>query len=524
MEENNVKRRRGKGVFLVIVLFIVVGVMAVASLGMQSKEVIVAKALLQIFGSDSENYMEQVVGIKATNEKMKTQSYEQGFDFNIDKMAKILDPEGDLFKGTYFSYISSRDDKNKSMSGTMEMGSKDGALFNVATYFDSEFTMFEIPQLADKFVSWNYSIGDKREAEEIKMLRQYTESLYEAAFPDKNVVTRTLAERLFVGQGGNTSSLVTDLKITEAGEKIIKLEGQEKKCQGYEIYLSQEMLDTFIDDIVKGIIEDEQYKEDYINALNLFQILSLFDYEVSSDSVLEEEWEMYVERLEEIGETIKKILNGITISIYVDSKNNPVSFVVEGDLSNPDNRRDKAFYKIEILYNGGDYLYQNYKASISIMYEEEFFQLDIEKKERVSNKRMTSETTYLFFDQDTEYFEGSITTEFDGTNKGFKTKLLSTVQVDGFPFVCYLEIKGNYTDIKKGESYTMNAEDIKLNISGINAINLSGSYYMRPLSQAVKPFEGRGVDIMTEVNYKFYEELEENMEKLIEKIEAAYYY
>jgi hypothetical protein len=541
VEENNIQaKRKKKGLLIGIIVGIIVtaiGTITVVALRVaKSKEMIVVEAIAKIFNTDSENYMEQVVGVKKTNEQIRNKSYEQGFNIELDKISKILS-DSNLFTGTYISGAASNDSKNKSTSLNMEVGIKKDVIFTGVSYFDKEVLMFRSPQLSDEFISWNYRAEDEIskayivsemdiDTEVVQMFQQYIQLMYDIVYPDTKAGKGSTLQDKFFEKIKESPNLLTSFEITELDKKIIRFQGTEKECQGYEIFISKKVFNSYIDAWLEVMREDEQYKNTYMKTINIMQTLVDPYAEEVSTKELEEAWDIYMEQLEEGAESIKETLEDVIIELYVDSKNNPVRFQLEGTFQNPYDEWDEGMdYRLEILYKDGDYLYQNYEASIQLMYEGEYLQLDIEKIESVKDKKMISETTCILFNQEQEYFEGNITTEFDGRTKEFERSLSGTVDSSYIPVTVSLQIEGNYTDIKKGESYTINADEIKLKFNGISFFTLSGSYYIKPLQQNVKQFEGQGIEIMTVTRREwgnFEKDITDNMKELEEKLEEIF--
>lgn len=488
----------------------------------KSQKDIVADAVTEIVKTADDGFLEDTFGIKELRKLAAEGSVHTGVSVELDELPML----GTLGSGSG-SIEFSRDVGSNAvlLNGSAELANME--LGNVMLYMDDKKIAAAMPEFLDQVFTLNYGaeldkqIDDSYLAEFIGMEEEDAE-FAAALMADANQMLAGKKKRFDLAEIYDrykettkaADNLKNALEIEKADKKTFKVDGKDQKCKGYKVGVPKKAIAEFAKAAGKFIVSDEQIKENEIayitDLLTAGRMISGSHYDDARDwaeAQTDELIDMLKAGGDEVEDFVKDYMDDLELVLYVDKKGHAVYLAVETSV----NAYQVYDIEAEFTLAGGAVPTKSLDGSIDITSKGDSLRLDIEKTEKTTNDRWTSETEIKCT---TAYDSVKLTLSTDYNRKSGDFEAEAGVSSGSMRVSAGLE--GGVTDYKKGKSLTVEVDSINLKGPFASFKGLSGGFFIEPLSSSLKAPEGEAFDIVAadradweEVGKELYSQIED---------------
>lgn len=291
--------------------------------------------------------------------------------------------------------------------------------------------------------------------------------------------------------------------VVEKGEKAtFEMDGKEISCKGYQVMLSKDSMVEFIKVTSKFMLEDEMLKKDFLEYMKQVMKMSemAYGYGMYESEDVEELWQLAQSDTDEFIETLSQYLGDVTLDVYVDSKGRLAAIDAVTVISVPDGEPGVLRFHWEL--KGGSYLTQNTNMAWTLEAQGGILNLDIKKSGSYDEKKLISHVEMAVGSS----IEGNLAqVNYDGEYSLDSGDYEISLNLDA-PGQGVMEISSNGVigEVEKGKSFLVDMDSISVDVDGNTLAELSGQYFMRPLTRDVEAPQGQQLDILagTEEEYQ----------------------
>lgn len=495
----------------VIALVVVIGAAAALFPKKNSKDVVI-DAFKSITASGQTSPMEEIFGWKAMSEKTNTSSSAVDLELQIQECS---DPTINQLATAKIGMTALNDVENKKMFFSMGAGYADMDIASMEIYLDDKQLVAAIPELSSKAFSLNYA----EDLEGQIASSPYLGQILTDSGLDMTGLNNYLTKCNEIASSGNQlfdvkalwnrykegSKAIDDLKaamtVEKADKKDFAIDGGNQSCQGYNVTITKDALIQFLTTSKEFFLQDETLKKDFVEYMSLMSELQstmtiLYgNNDQTPEEMQAELWKTAEEQFDSALEQLKESMSDVTMVVYVrkDGKMASFDYQTMAKISGEDINISGT-----VSFAGGYSMMANVNGSMTMT--------DSDGKGIIINLEKTG--AYEAGKSLTGGFNASI--DIDGDTYGMVTSGDYTVEggtfnlsadfTSGDKSALKLTSSGVVQNLVKGESFEAVIDSIRGQFgeaSGIDDyLDLSGSYKVGPLEQAVEMPAGESFDIL----------------------------
>lgn len=495
----------------VIALVVVIGAAAALFPKKNSKDVVI-DAFKSITASGQTSPMEEIFGWKAMSEKTNTSSSAVDLELQIQECS---DPTINQLATAKIGMTALNDVENKKMFFSMGAGYADMDIASMEIYLDDKQLVAAIPELSSKAFSLNYA----EDLEGQIASSPYLGQILTDSGLDMTGLNNYLTKCNEIASSGNQlfdvkalwnrykegSKAIDDLKaamtVEKADKKDFAIDGGNQSCQGYNVTITKDALIQFLTTSKEFFLQDETLKKDFVEYMSLMSELQstmtiLYgNNDQTPEEMQAELWKTAEEQFDSALEQLKESMSDVTMVVYVrkDGKMASFDYQTMAKISGEDINISGT-----VSFAGGYSMMANVNGSMTMT--------DSDGKGIIINLEKTG--AYEAGKSLTGGFNASI--DIDGDTYGMVTSGDYTVEggtfnlsadfTSGDKSALKLTSSGVVQNLVKGESFEAVIDSIRGQFgeaSGIDDyLDLSGSYKVGPLEQAVEIPAGESFDIL----------------------------
>lgn len=517
----------------------VIGGVAFWQMNKQDPKDVVIEAFKGVMAEGQTDPMEEIFGWKALGKKLYSDSYQVNMNLTLGELLGSAEMQGTGFT------INAREDR-ESRTMDMDMGFQYGdiPMFNAKVYLDdSEMAVALPPDMTNKVFTLNLAedldtqianspyLG-KNLADMGMDLQGYADYMKRANELSHSETPMFDIEALW-DRYKTGSKAVDNLKAAmtvEKGEsKSCTVGDAEVECDGYDVVLSNAALVQFFTETKDFFLADETLKKDMITYLELVydlnaslysseemaQLYGLDSADMTPEQQQTELWTSADEAVETLLSQLEGAMGDVTLAVYVTDDGKLASFDYSTELSMAGQIAEAETAAAEesaaaaetadtmklhgtVNFRGGYSQTANIEASLTAEDPSgETFTVDVAKIGEYEKDKSYQAQLAVQVEAAGEKMLFSLGGEYDIPTANYT---IDAYAEENETEIGSILISGIVEDLVPGESFNAVVDSLSVIAGpldeGITLAELSGSYGIKPLEEAVSKPEGEAFDIL----------------------------
>lgn len=518
----------------------VVGGVAFWQMNKPDPKDVVIDAFKGVVAEGQTNPMEEIFGWKALGEKLYSDSYQVGMNLTLGELLGSSE-----LQGTGFS-INAREDRSSSTMD-MDLGFQYGdiPMFNAKFYLDnSEMAIALPPDMTNKVFTLNLeedlntqianspylgkSLSDM--GMDLQAYVDYMKKANELSHSETPMFDfGALWDRYKTGSKA-VDNLKAAMTVEKGESKSCPVGDAEVECDGYDVVLSNAALVQFFTETKDFFLADETLKKDMITYLELVydlnaslygseemaQLYGMESPDMTPEQQQTELWTSADEEVEALLSQLKGAMGDVTLAVYVTDDGKLASFdystelslaeqTVEAETAAAEEESAASAEAADILklygtvnFRGGYSQTANIEANLTA--EEpsgEKIVIDMAKMGEYEKDKLYQAQLALQVEAAGEKMLFSMSGEYDIPTANYT---IDAYAEENDTEVGSIRIDGIMEDLVPGESFNAVVDSLRVTAGpadeGMLLAELSGSYGIKPLEEAVSKPEGEAFDIL----------------------------
>lgn len=497
-------KKGGKIAVLAVAAAAVVGIGAFGMMKLQEKDPkeVVIDAFKSVYSEDQTHPIEEIFGVAQFGENAG-KSTESGFSLILDSCSEEA---VNNFAGSGLR-IDAKDDR-ENLKSVVDIAAiyNNMDLLTINMYYGDDKLMAAVPELLDMVfvadlgdglderIASSPIIGPALEAQgaDIEGIVAYFKDTIDQA-QEKNSSDpydlKGLYNRYKEGCKAQ-ENFKAAMTVEKAGKAELQMDGKTVSCKGYQVHVSKDAMIDFLRTSSDFFLQDEELKQAYLENLEAStKMMELFGTAYEGLSAKELQEQTYEEASRQIQDAITefdKVLQDMDMMVYVDSKGRLAA--VTGSTAVVAAGEEPQTVAFEAYLEGGSYLTQNARASVTVDTKEEPVTVKLAKAGSWDGKQLTS--SYEINAQNfAVVFDGQYTVESGEYELKAEAKADSVTQVK-------VAAVGVFDELEKGTSIHCAMDEISVEVIPEDFdLTMSGEYYLRPLSGEIAEPDGEQFDV-----------------------------
>lgn len=511
-----------KILFAVIAALAVIAVAAVAYVKMNAKDPkqVVIDAFEKVYTEDQVFPSEELFGFKDFSEAALKADMESGLTLKMDSCS---DPTVNQFAGSGLRLEGKSDKTNGRSSFNMGVIYNGMDLANLDAYYGDDNLMMAVPELSSKV--FTLDLGDGL-GERIKnsptvgpllaengvdvdgLAGYFTDLIDEAEKAEEEGKAPFDIEALLTRYREGSSAqenFKAAMTVEKADKGTYTMNGAQVSCQGYDVLISKDSMIEFLRTSSDFFLQDETLKADYLKQLEATVRMSELMGSamtgmgsMSAEQMQEQAYDEVKDAVDEMITYLDKTLTDIQMTVYVDKDGNLAALEGTTNLYVDEEVAEEEGY-VAVTFNltleGGAYLTQNVKGSITLQDADDTVKLDLLKQGTYDGKKLTCDLSVDVTAPDASVYNFMYTGTYDSNDGSYH----AAVELGGEGSQLFkMSAAGIVDQMEKGKAYHMDIDALEIAAMD-NSMNmvLSGELYSRPLSSGVTPLEGETMDVLS---------------------------
>lgn len=503
----------------------VVGGVAFWQMNKPDPKDIVIDAFKGVVAEGQTNPMEEIFGWKALGEKLYSDSYQVNMNLTLRELLESTELQG---TGVMMNVREDRESKAVDMDMGFQYG--DIPMFTAKVYLDdSEMAVALPPDMTNKVFTLNLAedlntqiasspyLG-KTLADMGMDLQGYADYMKKANELSHSETPMFDLEALW-DRYKTGSKAVDNLKAAmtvEKGEKKSCTVGDaEVECDGYDVVLSNAALVQFFTETKDFFLADETLKKDVLTYLELVydlnaslysseemaQIYGLDSGDMTPEQQQTELWTSADEAVEALLSQLKGAMGDINLAVYVTDDGKLASFDYSTELSLAEQTAEAAdTMKLHgtVNFRGGYSQTANIEANLTVEDPSgETVTVDMAKMGEYEKDKLYQAQLALQVEAAGEKMFFSLSGDYDIPTANYT---IDAYAEENETEIGSIRIGGMMEDLVPGESFNAVIDSLSVIAGpldeGIDLVQLSGNYGIKPLEEAVAKPEGESFDIL----------------------------
>lgn len=503
-EKTAAPKKGGKIAALAVAAAAVVGIGAFGMMKLQEKDPkeVVIDAFKSIYAEDQTYPMEEIFGFAQFGENAG-RSTESGFSLILDSCSEEA---VNNFAGSGLR-IDAKDDR-ENLKSAVDIAAiyNNMDLLTINMYYGDDKLMAAVPELLDMVfvadlgdglgerIASSPIIGPALEAQgaDIEGLVAYFKDVMDQEQENGSSDPYDLKGLINRYKEGCKAqeNFKAAMTVEKAGKSELQMDGKTVSCRGYQVHISKDAMIDFLRTSSDFFLQDEELKQAYLENLEAStKMMELFgtSYEgLSAKELQEQTYEEASRQIQDAITELDKVLQDMDMLVYVDHKGRLAA--VTGSTAVAAEGEEPQTVAFEAYLEGGSYLTQNARASVTVDTKEDPVTVKLEKSGSWDGKQLTSR--YEINAQEMAVvLDGQYTVESGEYELRAEAKDDSVTQVK-------VTAVGVFDELEKGTSIHCAMDEISVEVVPENFdLTLSGEYYLRPLSGEVAEPEGEQLDV-----------------------------
>ncbi|HKM33394.1 MAG TPA: hypothetical protein VJY54_01450 [Lachnospiraceae bacterium] len=253
-----------------------------------------------------------------------------------------------------------------------------------------------------------------------------------------------LVESISMVMKENFANILKTMNIEDSGNVVeIEREGKTIKYSGVRVTFQADEINTLLDDLLK------EYAKNMPEA--------------------------------EMEDTLRvRFLSDVELCVYFDNQNRIVSISTPKKVQLKNSEFTQMGFSF--VFNGSERALDHIIGTLKLENEEEAIKLDLEREAFVTENDYDNNIHVSVADSDSnDSLDVIYTNTWDLINQEFEMNICANTSSDNYN----CKVKGNFADIEKGKSFTMNIGDFELSENEQRLCHISGSLGIHPYEDAV---------------------------------------
>lgn len=410
-------------------------------------------------------------------------------DSNIEEFSEL---------GTMgFNITALTDSKNKKEAAEIAVNYNGADLGNINFYTDNNEFMINIPQIYDKWVTfdckniqdqYNNSVlgryGEKMPSDEISLNLFDDEETELATYKE---IKDIIIKNYFKEKNGELKSILEDIEVEKLDEsKNISINGENQKCRAYSVFISKNEVNRFLESIYSYAETDKQ--AEYTLRKLVEDIIDIDELKtISSHKYSQKTIEDIVSYLRE-----NFSLDDVNMKVYIDNKGRAAGIDLNTKI-NTESKKNVAF-NLSTEYKGKENIFDDVKLILSIDDSVSKIDLDVDLKKE-NQGAMTKNIVTGTLSDGKGVLNIDCNMAYDVSNESLNGTMKFSCDGDDL----LIEYDGSYNFNTSDKKVSFNLNNINLefdNDDGKNEyLTLGCSYAIEPLNDEVKEPEGDKFEI-----------------------------
>ena len=477
---------------IVVALFGGVALAANASGMFKSDKAVVWDAFAGFMEPKEKGTYETVFGYEDLFKLMNTGSTEYGMNLKIEDIA---DESTAFLKGGELSMDFATDMENRKVFAGIIAKYSGLEVANLEIFMDSTKIQAAVPTYTDKAFTIDYSKDIKEQItnspvlsslveetpEGIDAINSYFDTVKKTMSKDTKIVDYSEIIERFKTTTKALDNLKESMVVEKTDSKEFEVNGKKEDCKGYNVTISGEAMVNFVDTTGNFLMEDSLIQEVYWSMVE--------GYYSSMSATMGESFDMKKELkdlLEEAKTEMKESLDSVEMVVYV-NKNGDLADL-KADMKFKD-ETTKVTY--EQTFMGGNTNCENTKGVVTIVIDGEEVKVSFDKKGSFDADVLKTDLDVKVTAAGQNQMNFKYVEDYNTKSEEYNFNLNFAVDADSFDIIG----KGKITDVVKGKSFTANVDSMMVKYNNTDVVELSGSFYVKPLSKEVTELTGTQMDV-----------------------------
>lgn len=467
-------KKKGKGALiaviavLVILLLTVAGILIYKMFGGNPKAKL-TKGLNNL-AKELDSYgnpLEDEIDFATITQKMLTEAYTM--DIKLD----VSVPDSDSMMDTIGVDITSNCDvTNKLMEAEMKASIANIELLKMNMTADDNMLYVSLPDfLKDTYAVNMETLGKDYNASAWTGIlgMEVDESLSYDLFAEakKAEVDNTLL-------ADEIAEIVETMTVEDSGNVVeIERDGKTIRCDGVKATLNKDALNAFLDALCEAILDSDYMQTALKQQMILKQSMDVgYMDEAEMEDMLREEFrESFSVRFD----------SDVELCFYMDGKNRIVNIATPSKIKLKDSMVTSVGFSL--VFSGTDRVLDNVSGTVKMSSDEREVRMEIERTAKLTKDAYENDFALELSNDAGASMGLKYSADWDLEDKSYKMVLdMEEEESDSLSFM----IKGDFTDIEKGKSVTMNIGELSLAKNDVKLLSISGSLSCEPFDGEIK--------------------------------------
>ncbi len=510
----------------------VIGGVAFWQMNKQDPKDVVIEAFKGVMAEGQTDPMEEIFGWKALGKKLYSDSYQVNMDLTLGELLGSTEMQGTGFT------IDAREDR-ESRAMDMDLGFQYGEIpmFNAKVYLDdSEMAVALPPDMTNKVFTLNLeedlntqianspylgkTLADM--GMDLQGYADYMKKANELSHSETPMFDfKALWDRYETGSKA-VDNLKAAMTVEKGESKSCTVGDAEVECDGYDVVLSNAALVQFFTETKDFFLADETLKKDMITYLELIydlnaslysseemaQLYGMDSADMSPEQQQTELWTSADEAVETLLSQLEGAMGDVTLAVYVTDDGKLASFDYSTELSLAEQTAESETAAAEsadsmklygtVNFRGGYSQTANIEANLTAEDPSgETVVIDMAKIGEYEKDKLYQAQLALQVEAADEKILLSLRGEYDIPTANYT---IDAYAEENDAEIGSILISGIVEDLVPGESFNAVVDSLSVIAGsleeGVTLAELSGSYGIKPLEEAVSKPEGESFDIL----------------------------
>lgn len=473
---------------------------------------VVMDALKGVYSAENVNPGEEVFGLGQIYGEFSKTGGEMGGSLAF---AGSSNPDLNMLMGAGVNIHAASDVTNKKFVETVGIQYSGMDLANLTIYADDTYLMAALPEFTSRVLTVNYAddlagqIANSPLAAEIEYLFTEEEKEafenYIAYLTDISAGKKTPFDLKALWQRYKEGSQAMNnfkeaITVTKADSQTFSYDGKEQKCTGYDVVIPKEAVVDFARTSSKFFLEDESFKKDFLEYLNVMMDLrgiglyeTILDEEFSTtEEMLAQMWENMDQGVEKAIAQLEKSLEGdVTMKVYVTKPGRLAS--LDGTCRFVFEEEDPLDVKLTAVLEGGSYPTQNGNFNLILEDGTDTLTVELEKAGEYTDKVLNSNWD-LNLQFNNEKIQVTYDNDYDRETGDSQIRISGG---EGKGDMVSLTITGIVDELEKGKNFHYTFDSLEVaEENWAMSLKLKGEFYLRNLQSEIIAPQGEQMDVL----------------------------